>query len=768
MKARKIFAAIVALAMIAAVIPAFGLTASAYAPSREKVESMQLSDWGSMAGTPVFTAPTAPSSITPVADVYEGWSASWEKELNMDDPDGIVNINAKSDGIQVYGPTGSSDTLTLPGYGEGKDFVIFEFWGSRVTGDNNISFAHDMRFVDLDGKFIENYTTRKDNGIYSGDTDSVFAGEAPVPADDKTESTILATGYHTGVRIIFVNNDDDTHSVLYYIADDGNKREPSKNTYTGTYQNNWTNGSWANVYTATYEGTFNGLGSIDFKVRHTGKDWEQASSLNFIRIYEGDITNSTTATVKYVDTADNKVVDSYEVTRYIGETVTPKTHNYYVDPEANFLYTMEPAEAVEITMEDQVIEVPLTRFKAVAGKNAISNPSFEEGFAGWYGTFSKDSEPVALENKPESDNYIKLTVNESLVSEGKQALEANSNSNNGYPWLVNEWAVEPDTDYILAFDIMSRNKTNQFAWFALTGDDGAEEYIYDYADSSGTGGQINGLVKNQYVQKVFFFHTKENQTKLTFDAHWLNDSNGVYDNFMLYPLAASLEAPTAALGWNGESFTIDFSVASGNAIYVYKNGNTDAAAPSFIAELEEGETGAALSTTDTNALYQAKAVDNGVYGESGAPVSIYSLVADAIASFKYDGEINAEQLKVAVNVINAGGIYIIKNADGTLDLTEEGNKLMTLDAEAETITLKENVYNAGIRFESTKYAVGDEADSTAVSEDGKTVKIEGLSAMGTLSEYVIYLEDVEFVLDDMVETVVDNEIYGELEFIEEI
>ncbi|MCH5186890.1 MAG: BNR-4 repeat-containing protein [Oscillospiraceae bacterium] len=252
------------------------------------------------------------------------------------------------------------------------------------------------------------------------------------------------------------------------------------------------------------------------------------------------------------------------------------------------------------------------------------------------------------------------------------------------------------------------------------------------------------------------------------------DFNGTIDNFMFFNTAlsedeikevtATIPAPIVSLGWDDEAedFTIDFTY-SGDSVKVYKNGDKE---NPVVGELN-GESGVAFSTADTNASYQAVGVTDEVESKATAVVSVYSLVAQAVADFaakNADTVIKEDQLVKAMEVLNNGGIYLTNRK-----LTAEAELLMTLTDNDDTITidLKAEVYNAGVRFADTiKYASDKESDiksGVTVSNDGKTITIGDAMAL----EAVIYLEDVEFVLE-VEEAAADETVAGELDFIEEV
>ncbi len=244
--------------------------------------------------------------------------------------------------------------------------------------------------------------------------------------------------------------------------------------------------------------------------------------------------------------------------------------------------------------------------------------------------------------------------------------------------------------------------------------------------------------------------------------------NGLIDEFRVYDRAMTGSeidamvpaAPEIGLGWDGSGFTVDF-LFGGDSVKVFKSGGG-----SFTGDIGDGEKGVAFSTADTNALYRARGIIGRNAGLPTEPTGVYALVAEAIAGFveKNPNTVIAKaQLDKAAEVLNNGGIYLIKDGSN-YRLTKEGDMLMSY-ADGK-VTLKDEVYNAGLRFAEVGYATSDAADDikTTVSADGKTVTIDGLAAS---EADVIFLEEIEFVFDDeAVEEFGDD--YGEVDFVEEI
>lgn len=264
-----------------------------------------------------------------------------------------------------------------------------------------------------------------------------------------------------------------------------------------------------------------------------------------------------------------------------------------------------------------------------------------------------------------------------------------------------------------------------------------------------------------------------NETQSAFGG--INQGNATYIDVVDATVVDVAAPASVELGWNGENFTLDFifgdvTPAEGDMLKVVA---PDGAAAAFAIADTTAE-GVSFSTNSTNTGFKGAILKNvdGLY-YSGTlteePVGIYGLVAAAVKDFaendEYDG-IVADQLAAAVQVLNKGGIYLNKGEDGNYALTKEASELMTLTGN--TITLNEKVANLGLKFNDGIVAESSASDtlSVKVAADGKSVEIEGLA---DASEAVIYLEDVEFVLEaDTVEENADETVSGDLDFVEEI
>lgn len=224
---------------------------------------------------------------------------------------------------------------------------------------------------------------------------------------------------------------------------------------------------------------------------------------------------------------------------------------------------------------------------------------------------------------------------------------------------------------------------------------------------------------------------------------------------------------SASLGWDGENFTIDFAYdgeARGEAIRVYAEGDEEG---KYVeATITEGMDGAAFATVNTNRQYQAKGVADGVESLNATePVSIYSLVMEAVAAFKPNTRIKADQLAKVNEVLKNGQIFIDKDGN----LTKEAQLVMTRGGDnGETLTLTEQAFNAGLAFtDGTKVADSTQKyNMITVNEDGTATLTNG-AATAVVETLSLDSVSLEFVPTDVNETEADS-TGAEVDFIPEL
>lgn len=220
------------------------------------------------------------------------------------------------------------------------------------------------------------------------------------------------------------------------------------------------------------------------------------------------------------------------------------------------------------------------------------------------------------------------------------------------------------------------------------------------------------------------------------------------------------EKPEVTLGWNGtDAFTVDIATAA-DGVDVYFSNNNDATAPNLHADIPE-EGGVALATKNTNGVFAIKAVNDGAFRSDSVVASVYGLVMEAIAKAAEGDTIYEAQLNAVNAVLKDGGIFV--GEDGAL--TPETAKVLDI-AEDGTVTIKAAAKALGLAFTADP-AAGGKYDTAKLNEDG-TVTLSNSEAVEG-EELVVYLEEVEFVLDaEVVEEAADETVSGELDFVEEI
>ena len=146
------------------------------------------------------------------------------------------------------------------------------------------------------------------------------------------------------------------------------------------------------------------------------------------------------------------------------------------------------------------------------------------------------------------------------------------------------------------------------------------------------------------------------------------------------------------MGWNEteKQFTIDFLLDNGvigseYGIKVVAQDAAEIAKEIAVAKITyaDNQRGAAFSTGNTNRLYKGIPMIGEAEGTPTVPVSIYSLVMEAVKTtgFKNGTQINTAQLEQVNKILKDGGIWIENGR-----LTDEVQGIMTL--EGNTIPLQ--------------------------------------------------------------------------------
>ena len=531
MNIKKILSMLVVLAMIMAVVPSLGLVASAADASEITMEVLQ------KYAENVFTHSNFNGGDVIITGNnngdYTGWSSSFAG-TNFTTGSDPANINGYWNSYQVYGAQGSKDTLKMGnGYGDGKNFVILEFRQDRTTGSGN-DYRHEFAVKDLNDNVIETgYIARTSqegfpDGFRSGKTSS-FADVAPTPVNATTkaamnnESIKLSTGYNTGTRMVFVNNGNNTYSVIYYLAD--NAKETDENTYFSNRES-WASSKWTKLYTATYEGQFNGIGSIEYAIAYT-TGWGHNHRVHHLRIFAGDLPK-TTVTVNLVDGKEILETKTYD-DQIIGESFTPNAYEYYVNSAKDILYKRADAVSAVTVEEKMVINVPYSKFRSIVGGNVIENSSFEADTSGW--TTGKGNDLLS------NATTFSLVEDADLATDGTHVLKAENSINNGGGTegdhsIVTKWDVDTDSEYFLSVDAMQvRKSNNPYTWFATYTSD-TENRI-----TSNLGNTERIQFSSASLEPYQLIVNTGDATQVGYTASWFQDATVYYDNFQLYKLA---------------------------------------------------------------------------------------------------------------------------------------------------------------------------------------------------------------------------------------
>lgn len=278
MKTKKILSFVLALAMIMAVVPSFGLVASA-ASAQTVIDALD--------ATVLWNAPDGSYNDTAVASAWSGWSSSVTS--------GYVNVKSYDEGptLQYYvNGTANVTNITSPGYGDGAEKIIIE-WKHRGQTPSDLYF--DFSFKDINGTEIAFLKLDKN-----------FTAENTTNGND-----FYALGYPnmgTDMAIVAYNNDDGTtHTVDYY---QGGEKVATQ---------------------ASLSGKINGFKSIDSSNGRWSTAWNH---IGFANLTIGAVMPATSKKVTATYTIDGTTVATaekqYNTTEATGATF-PAKYIYYND-----------------------------------------------------------------------------------------------------------------------------------------------------------------------------------------------------------------------------------------------------------------------------------------------------------------------------------------------------------------------------------------------------------------------------------------------------
>lgn len=221
--------------------------------------------------------------------------------------------------------------------------------------------------------------------------------------------------------------------------------------------------------------------------------------------------------------------------------------------------------------------------------------------------------------------------------------------------------------------------------------------------------------------------------------------------------------PVVALGYDEAGKKFRFLVTSENATSIKANVDGEEEQSFIIGE----NSGIALSTSNekgnaSNAIYTFKGVNDDVESEASDPASIYSLVTEALKT-GFDADNKIKNIDAVNAVVSAGGLA----TDDKGTLNEQAQVLFKL--EGTTLSVQENLYNAGVRIKSLTYTVSDGEEKTATSEDeGKSVTLDGVAVAQGIDNVITFeAVELEFVETEIAESA-DEGVDSEIDFIKEL
>ncbi len=491
MNVKKILSLAVVLAMVMAIIPAFGLAASAAEPGGEYL----VDTWYGIRYTPIEGA----ENIVPNPDFADGTTDGWTRALDgkglsawevVENDDYSASASKKS--IHVENPSsdgGSASAQTLRTFFEvtkGKEYLVsFNVYnaGNNATMSSNNSGMMAVVGVEKTGAgfggYKEDAAGLKVYGtLEHGGASSWISGEM-----NAVEGTTLPSYRDDGVW----QKGDNTFSAVIIIP------ETAENPYIMISL-----GAWGNK----------DLYFSNFSIKEVNAIPAEAS-----------------VEVKVVDDVTREKVGSYSYTYnaanlYVGEEYTSAVadagKNVII---GDYYYRIDANKKIILEAGTNEIELEAIRYKE-KGSNIVPNPSFEEGETGW-----------AL---PKGEYEI-LTKSgtEKRVSDGEKSLYLKGINEQAGTTFDNSWEITPGSSYDVKVDIMStvsgESSINARFYTVVSGNH------VNKGDSDG-GDKIGGLKLNQFVTKNYFIDTDENTTRLGIDGNWFgNDAKPIFDNFRIIP-----------------------------------------------------------------------------------------------------------------------------------------------------------------------------------------------------------------------------------------
>ncbi|MCH5187516.1 MAG: hypothetical protein J1F63_03880 [Oscillospiraceae bacterium] len=710
MNTKKILAMVIALAMIVAIVPTFGLVASAAEDADWTFEA-----FGNLGGQDTAQF----KQIGPVSGTVEvEFDLTWGAEAGWGDD--WIGLGTTA---QNAAPTFSQSAI-----------------GIHINKDNGVLRFHNGSSQIDDGSFaIEKGKTYN----FAIVTDTKAHTWSVVVKDGETEiANVADLGYRATQDTIdrfmaLTNNgagaDRFTISELHIHWTAGYAYKTVKTTVNGEAYGDA-------VTTKVIPGTVTEAAAASITVDGVEYYLDEAASTLSADVAEGETAelvaaykNGQTVTVSLVDAEGNEVGTYEYEAAAIPEKVTVPAGiyggQYYLDA------------AVEVAVGETVTVAPLTMF---TWNNDANVAAVVEGTYNYANVVSWGANRTGYAYIDASEIAADANVQVTLTgrfNEGENNMSTD----------VSVSAVKGLKDVDLAAGEKATAALAEKAEGLLSVSFGKENVTAE--DTSDAYLRANDVVVTVNIGKL-----PEGTDALAFKAN----NNGIFviKAIEVEATEAPLDLVAPALGWDDEDevFTIDFAYASANtagtAINVY--GLVEGEVAQIATATLDGAVGAAFVVGDTNAQYAATSVNGTTEGNRTAVVSVYGLVMEAVASAQIDGQIEEAQLAAVNKVLAAGGIFV--KEDGSL--TAEAAKVLVIDGA--TVKINEKAAGLGLAFTAAK--AGGKYTEATLNDDG-TVTLAGESA--ETEEIVVYLEEVEFVLEAS-EVVADEAVSGELDFIEEV
>ncbi len=349
-------------------------------------------------------------------------------------------------------------------------------------------------------------------------------------------------------------------------------------------------------------------------------------------------------TVNYVD--GTEIVKTYTVKdRKVDSPFTPYAEDYCVDKDEKYLYTVGAKETVNVNATDNVINIPVTKYKQIDSVNLVTNGSFEDdsaftdGISGW----------TTFENNALSDARYSFTND---ASDAATAIETkNCTGNSDEETLKNTVSgLTAGNDYYAAIDNKGTTGERQFEWFSVK-NNGTE--------TRKPVGEFMNFSKDSFVTTGCVITMGENENEIAFEGTYFQDSHPIIDNFCVYKIKAlevstpataqdavnSVKAPDSIVKGTG-SLNLEKTVSDGVTMFtvLWQSDNTDVISTDGVCNSTDRIEKVTLQPTvmlENEVYYGAKTVvtvfpESLSVGDSMESNSVTYKVAGIVPEFDYD------------------------------------------------------------------------------------------------------------------------------------